>query len=168
MTSSRFSDTSLSARNLNKLFIGLIAILWISVTPIIFIVHRESKSELARSLADSARESLLVGDSRAAMVILGKAIPKWFDSVIVQKTNGVEIFEIPGDGKVTLPLTVPVWLNEGQTQFGYVVLKYACWDLIFNITVWLFISTGLVYLLFRRERARLLKEIAIRGQVIVL
>lgn len=164
----KMGPASIRTTNLNKLFITFICTLWISITPVVFAVHRASKAELGQSLVDSSRESLLVGDNRTAMIIFGKGVPKWFSSVRVEKANGSEVFEVPGANTFNVHLTIPIWLTEDTTPYGYAKLTYPLSNLLPTIISWFLISTVIIFALFKREKNRLLKDISTQNQVLHL
>lgn len=125
-----------------------------------FYIQRSSKIELADSLVESSREQLLVGDSRAAMVIFGKSIPRWFQSAILYKTNGEIVFSLEeGPCFLCLNVSQPIWFVRNEKSFGFVKLSYSIAGLIEKLLIFFSLAIITFSFVFRREKKKLFEAV---------
>ena len=161
---------------MRRLYISFSILLFLLVVTTVavamFSINR-IKLEAAQILVSSTRESLIVGDSRTAIMTLSKSVPILFKDISFRSSAGETLFsvktEVESVGRLPLNLDIPLYQNTADTvKFGTLRFTYGVDDYIAPILLFLLIEFVLAVFAFKRERKLISKEISLNLETAML
>ncbi|MFM6929613.1 MAG: sensor histidine kinase [Bdellovibrio sp.] len=146
-----------------SIFILLLAITTIAVA--ILSINR-IKFEAAQILVSGAREALIVGDSRTAIMTLSKSVPVLFKDISFQGISGEIQFSLKTGiehiGVFPLNIDIPVYQDaNNKSKFGTLRFIYGVDEYVTTILLFLVVEFVLAGFAFKREKKLILKEVSL-------